>query len=156
MQDWLSRRLEEVNDGKFYLVDAEWNGGKKKLFVYVDCDAGISLEECRKISKYLIKSIEEEEFIMEGYNLEVSSPGIDRPLKLKRQYLKNIGRPLKIHLKDGTIQKGVLSEAGEISITLSVEKHHGKKTKNDKGNWVIPFDEIEKAFVEVRFKKLKK
>lgn len=156
MEDWLSRRLDEVDDGKFYLVDVEWNGGKKKLFVYVDCDTGISLEECRKISKYLSRSIEEEEFIREGYNLEVSSPGIDRPLKLKRQYLKNIGRPLRVHLKEGTVQKGVLSMADQNSITLSAEKHRGKKTKHDKGDWVIPFDEIEKAFVEVRFKKMKK
>lgn len=156
MEDWLSRRLEEVDDGKFYLVDVEWNGGRKKLFVYVDCDMGISLEECRKISKYLSKSIEEEEFIKEDYRLEVSSPGIDRPLKLKRQYVKNVGRPLRVHLENGTFQEGVLKKVESDNITLALEKRRGKKKKDDKGDWVIPFDEIEKAFVEVRFKKLKK
>lgn len=67
--------------------------------------------------------------IEEKYTLEVSTPGIDFPLKLKRQYKKNVGRGFKITLKDKTIIKGILKSATEESILVEVEEKAGKKKK---------------------------
>ena len=64
--------------------------------------------------------------IGENFTLEVTTPGTDRPLKLNRQYVKNIGRGLKVHLLDKTIVEGKLAEVSSEHITLEQELGSGK------------------------------
>ena len=69
--------------------------------IFLDSDSGLTLEKCLKVNRQLRRSIEEVGIYPEGdFSLEVSSPGVDAPLKLHRQYLKNIGRSLEIELID--------------------------------------------------------
>ena len=61
--------------------------------IYLDADSGLSIEKCIRINRTLYKTIEEEAWYPDGnFSLEVSSPGVDEPLKMLRQYKKNIGR----------------------------------------------------------------
>jgi ribosome maturation factor RimP len=82
--------------------------------------------------------------------LEVTTPGVDQPLKLHRQYKKNIGREVKVQLKDKKIERGKLVEVTEESIYLEQEVKEGKKKELKK----IPFQflDIERTLVEVSFK----
>jgi ribosome maturation factor RimP len=79
----------------------------------------------------------------------VSSPGLDEPLKLHRQYLKNIGRSVEVTLLDGTKTEGVLKEAAEEQIT--VEETKGKNKKKETVLHTIPFNNIKTTKVQVIF-----
>jgi len=119
-----------------------------KFTVVVDGDRGITIDDCAAVSRALNESMESE--ISDPYTLEVSTPGLDHPLKLKRQYKKNIGRGLKVVRKDKSVLNGVLKQTEEEKIVIETEIGQGKRTELKVIE--IPFTEIEKAFVTVSFK----
>ena len=119
-----------------------------KFTVIVDGDQGITIDDCAALSRALNKSLESE--ISDPYTMEVSTPGLDHPLKLKRQYKKNIGRGLKVVGKDKRIVNGTLKQTEEEKIVIETEIGQGKKIEVKIIE--IPFTEIEKAFVTVSFK----
>jgi ribosome maturation factor RimP len=123
--------------------------GQNKVLVIVDGDQGLHIDDCAEISRKLSKALDESGFMDENYMLEVSTPGVEHPLKLKRQYVKNIGRKLKIKLADKTVE-GRLSEVHEGSIIVTQEVGMGKKKETQ--TLEIPFAEIEKTFVLISFK----
>ncbi len=93
--------------------------------VFLDGDQGITIEKCISINRPLYKLIEEVQlFPNDDFSLEVSSPGLDEPLKLFRQYVKNIGRLVEVLLKDGQKVEGKLVEVNESSMV--VEETKGK------------------------------
>jgi len=119
-----------------------------KFTIVVDGDQGITIEDCAAVSRTLNESLESE--ISDPYTLEVSTPGLDQPLKLKRQFKKNIGRVMKVVRKDKSLVNGVLKETEEEKIVIETESVQGKRTEVKIIE--IPFTEIEKAFVTVSFK----
>jgi ribosome maturation factor RimP len=135
-----------------FIVDivASPRSGAKKISVILDGDAGISIDDCAEVSRQLSKHLDESSLMDDNYILEVSTPGIDQPLKLKRQYRRNIGRKLKVKRIDQTLVEGKLSGVEEELITLIEEIGRGKKTETRETN--IPFSDIDKAFVLVSFK----
>ncbi len=124
--------------------------GPKKVTVILDGDQGVTIDDCATVSRRLLKSLEEQSLMEEGFTLEVTTPGLDHPLKLKRQYVKNIGRALKVQLKDKQVESGKLVEVSEEAIALEQEIKEGKKTELKKT--ALPFSEIERAIVQVSFK----
>ena len=69
--------------------------------VFLDADNGLSIEKCTKINRAMYRVIEEEGWYPDGnFSLEVSSPGVDEPLKLLRQYKKNIGRKVEVNASE--------------------------------------------------------
>jgi ribosome maturation factor RimP len=139
-----------MNSSQF-LVDVVASGRNySKITVILDGDHGITIEDCSGVSRELSKRLDEIDLGIEHYVLEVTTPGLDHPLKLKRQFQKNAGRNLKVHLKDKVIQQGKLTVADEQHIVLKQEKKEGKIIKEIE--LVIPYEEIEKAFVMVSFK----
>jgi ribosome maturation factor RimP len=118
-----------------------------KLMVIVDGDHGVTIDVCANLSRKLAAVMDEQNLLDEAYNLEVSTPGIDQPLKLKRQYFKNKGRQFKVHLKDKAIVQGKLEDVTEEKLTIVeiVSKKESKTTE-------VLFDQIEKAYVMVSFK----
>src|SRR5688572_13522545 len=100
--------------------------GPKKLLVVVDGDQGVSIDDCATLSRELSKELDESTLVDESYTLEVSTPGLDQPLKLKRQYVKNIGRRLKVKMAD-KIEEGKLDTVNDEGITLISETGTGKK-----------------------------
>lgn len=136
-----------------FLVDVVISGNKvqKKILVIVDGDNGVTIEDCATLSRGLSSKIEEAGLINENYTLEVSTPGVDTPLKLNRQYAKNIGRSLKVTLNDKSQVKGKLTEVNDSLISLQVEEKVDKK-KSELKNIEIPFNSIHKALVQISFK----
>jgi ribosome maturation factor RimP len=95
------------------------------LKVFLDGDQGITIEKAVQVNRALYKKIEEAGLFPAGdFSLEVSSPGLDEPLKLLRQYNKNIGRRVEVILTDGTRREGRLTEVNEEGIIL--EESSGK------------------------------
>jgi ribosome maturation factor RimP len=121
-----------------------------KISVIVDADRGVTIDDCTQISRRLSEKLDEVDLGVEHYTLEVTTPGLDHPLKLKRQYRKNNGRNLKVHRKDKSILQGKLVAADEEKIMVIQEIKEGKVIIQKEVT--IPFDEIEKAFVMVSFK----
>jgi len=127
--------------------------GASRLEVYVDADQGIDFVRCRKISRYLEAEIEEQGWMNEQYTIEVSSPGIDRSLKFKRQYAKNIGRKLAVIDDEGHKTEGELITVEEDKIILEYKERikEGKRKKTVVVQKELNFDNIEKAFVKISF-----
>ena len=138
----LEERFEEEDLKDCFIVDIVIKP-HDRFEVYIDSDSHLSLERCQKVSRYLERKIEENEWAGEKYVLEVSSPGLDRPLKLARQYKKNVGRTVKITTKDDEVLTGVLEAVADSGISLN---RNGKSTK-------LEFDDIKKTLVQVSFKK---
>lgn len=136
-----------------FLVDVVITGNRiqKKVVVMVDGDQGVTIEDCAKLSRGLSARLDEVELIKENYTLEITTPGVDTPLKLKRQYKKNIGRELKVTLKDKTQIRGKLTGSDELSLQLQVAEMGSKKNQEIK-TVEIPFDSIDKALVQISFK----
>ena len=97
--------------------------------VFVDADQGAAIDQLSKINRALYKWVEENLFPNGDFSIEVSSPGLDEPLKLDRQYLKNIGRMVEIVLKNGLKKEGKLISVSENEIVIEEEKGKGKRKK---------------------------
>jgi ribosome maturation factor RimP len=152
----IEKRVTELVEEKIaemphlFIVDIKFypNG---KLIVLVDGDNGIGVGECAQISRHVGFHLEEENVIETAYNLEVSSPGIDTPLTLLRQYSKNIGRTLAVKTTDGTKKEGKLLAADENAITIEEQiKEKGKKA--ELVETIIPVDQITETKVLISFK----
>jgi ribosome maturation factor RimP len=118
--------------------------------IFLDADSGLSIEKCIRINRALYKIIEEKQWYPDGnFSLEVSSPGVDEPLKLFRQYKKNIGRKVEVTLNDEVKQEGKLLEATEDAIQL--EQHEGKGKKAVTKITSIPFSEIKQTKILIAF-----
>ncbi|HLO42789.1 MAG TPA: hypothetical protein VK175_00575 [Leadbetterella sp.] len=139
---------EIISSTDYYLVDVVVSDSKirKKITVYIDSDEGITIDQCGKVSQDLGKELEE--IIDVAFVLEVSSPGADSPLKFERQYVKNIGRTLKVNLLDQTEIKGTLTQVSEGSITIEPEAK--KKIKPEAVT--LPIEQIKEAKVVISFK----
>ena len=120
-----------------------------KITVVLDGDNGVSIDDCANVSRALAKALDEET-ALENYALEVTTPGVDQPLKLARQYNKNIGRQVKIQLKDKKLERGKLIEVTAESVIIEHEVKEGKK--KELKQTAFPFQEIERTIVEVSFK----
>ncbi|MBO4685851.1 MAG: ribosome maturation factor RimP [Lachnospiraceae bacterium] len=92
--------LPILADLNFELVDLEFvkEAGNWYLRAYIDKPGGITIDDCEKVSRTLSDVLDREDYIEEAYYLEVSSPGLTRPLKKARDYDRNIGRPVDIKL----------------------------------------------------------
>lgn len=118
--------------------------------VYLDADSGLSIEKCIRINRALYKMIEEKGWYPDGnFSLEVSSPGVDEPLKMLRQYKKNVGRKLDVVLTDETKKEGKLVSVTENGI--QIEYTEGKNKKAVTHTKDIAFSDIKQATVLISF-----
>ena len=121
-----------------------------KITVVVDSDDSITVDDCTAISNRLSQKLDEANVGSSRYVLEVTTPGLDQPLALIRQYHKNIGRQMKVQLKDHTMVQGKLISSTDNEIVIREESGKGKhKTEREV---MIPYENIERAFVMVSFK----
>jgi ribosome maturation factor RimP len=118
--------------------------------VFIDGDEGVPLSALVQYNRKLYKDLEESGMYPDGnFSLEVSSPGLDEPLKLHRQYKKNIGRYVDITLQDASKKEGKLLEAAEEGIVLETETGKGKK-KEVKQETVL-FTDIKQTKIQIKF-----
>lgn len=151
--DLLDVKFQEEEFADCFLIETKM-GANNKLQVFIDSDEGINFTTCHKISRYLEEHIDAEGWLGEKYVLEVSSPGVDRPLQVMRQYPKNVGRKMEIKVRDEEkVRKGVLKQVDADKIILEEEHitQQGKKKVKEKLEVEIPFVEIEQAKVKISF-----
>ena len=117
--------------------------------VFMDADQGAAIDQLSRINRALYKWVEENLFPNGDFSIEVSSPGLDEPLKLDRQYLKNIGRMVEIVLKNGLKKEGKLISVSENEILIEEEKGKGKKKEIIQHR--ILKEEIKTTKVQVKF-----
>ncbi|HMT74387.1 MAG TPA: ribosome maturation factor [Chitinophagaceae bacterium] len=118
--------------------------------VYLDGDQGLSIERLVQYNRRLYKQLEEEAMYPDGdFSLEVSSPGVDEPLKLHRQYVKNCGRFVEVVLNDGTKKEGKLVAVNDETITVEEQKGKGKKMETVSHNIII--SEIKTTKIQIKF-----
>ena len=118
--------------------------------VFIDADEGVILSDLIEYNRKLYKQLEESSLFPNGdFSLEVSSPGLDEPLKLFRQYKKNIGRFVEIIFKDNTKKEGKLIDATEDGIVIETETGKGKKKEIKQES--ILFDQIKNTKIQVKF-----
>lgn len=120
-----------------------------KITVVIDGDQGVTIDDCSELSRALSAKLDEQDFGQGRYVLEVTTPGLDQPLKLQRQYAKNIGRSLKVHRTDKSILTGKLVKADTSGIVLIQEVKEGKIRKESE--IAVAFENIEKAFIVISF-----
>jgi ribosome maturation factor RimP len=132
-------------------VKMEEKAGSTRLLILIDADQGITIDACATVSRKVAEELEAMDLIGQAYILEVSSPGLDYPLTSVRQYLKNLGRELKVSLVSGEDIQGKLMQAGDSELQLLVKKKEkGKKATEEEVT--IPFETIKKSIVQVSFK----
>lgn len=118
--------------------------------IFLDADNGVSIDKLVQYNRKLYRNLEETGFFPGGdFSLEISSPGLDEPLKLRRQYLKNTGRPVEVITKDGIRTEGKLLSTTETEIV--VEEERGKNKKKETVLHTILFDNIKTTKVQIKF-----
>jgi ribosome maturation factor RimP len=138
-----------AEDPAYFLVEMKIKP-TNNFKVYLDGDQGITIEKCIAINRALYRKIEEAGMFPGGdFSLEVSSPGLDEPLKLFRQYKKNIGRPVEVVLKDGIKVAGKMMEVQDDSIM--VEETKGKNKKQEVIQHHFSFENIKSTKIQAAF-----
>jgi ribosome maturation factor RimP len=122
-----------------------------KIIVTLDGDNGVQLQDCVNVSRIVENNLDREE---QDFALEVASAGVSAPLKLVRQYKKNIGRTLKIKTKEKTFE-AELVDASDNDITVEWSSREPKKIGKGKEtvlhNVKIPYGDIVEAVVTIIF-----
>ena len=108
---------EELDGTDKFLVDL-YISKNNCINVSIDGDNGITIDDCIALSRYIESHLNRDE---EDFELNVASAGLDSPLKLIRQYKKNVGRGLKVEITDGSIRQGELLEATDEKIVLRLD-----------------------------------
>ena len=151
-RDKISDLLEEGLKEKpsLFLVDLTITEAFK-VMVTLDGDNGVNLQDCIDISRAIDNNLDREE---QDYSLEVASAGVSTPLKLVRQYRKNIGRTLKVKTTIETIEaklENVTDENITLTWTAREPKKIGKGKETIEHKREIPYSEIKEAIVTIIF-----
>ena len=142
---------ETIDENICFIVDVKVMPNNK-INVSIDNDNGVSIGDCASVSRYIESKLNRDE---EDFELEVSSPGLDQPFKIMRQYLKYLNKQVQVLTKEGIKYTGKLLtvDAAEIEIEeVSKEKISGKKGKQVViKNHPIAFNNIKETKVVVFF-----
>lgn len=136
-----------IKESRFELV--ELNFKRRGRLIVIDitvdkADGGITIEECALINKNIVWKIEEKQAIVENYIIEVSSPGLDRPLRTEKDFLRVFGREVRFHLLDYI--NGKKEHSGIVKDIIGGEVIVDTKS----GDILIPVNKIEKAVQVIR------
>jgi len=118
-----------------------------RIFIFIDGDHGVKISDCVKLSRFVESQYDRE---TTDFELNVSSAGADQPIRLPRQYLKNIGRSLQVKLSEENTITGKLEAIDEKGITLVTPGDKKKKTAPETLN--LTFEEIIESKIIISFK----
>ena len=162
LEERVRRKFEEPDWTDCFLIELTISP-LKAVEVIIDADEGVNFDQCRRLSRIIenwLDGVDEEHpqgtgtgILGDDYTLEVSSPGLSRPLKFARQYPKNVGRTLEVLDTDGSKIEGVLTAVDTEKITLEWEdiRKEGKKKIKEMVTKELPFSKIKRAMVMVKF-----
>lgn len=142
---------EYLKNTDFFVVDLSISS-TYVITILVDRMQGITINDCVLLSRYIEQHLDRDK---NDFELHVSSPGLNEPLKLPQQFKKNTGRKLDVLLNDGREYKGALESVTDTGITLTYKeriKEDGKKSKKTvQQKSTIDFNQIKKAKVIISF-----
>lgn len=149
IRNWVEEHLSETGG---FLVDVTVSDGAD-IRVLVDAPDGMPISRCVEISRLIEGRLDRD---VQDFALQVSTPGLDQPLKLRPQYDKNVGRGVKVQLHDGRSVEGTLTEVGDAGIVVEHKEKRrieGRKAKE----WVtdrheLAWDSIATTKVKISFK----
>ena len=140
--------IREVLDGTDkFLVDLHVSKDNR-INVSIDGDNGINIDDCIELSRHIEGNLDREK---EDFELNVASTGLDSPLKLLRQYKKNVGRSLKVETMDGEVKEGVLMEATDEKIVLKLELTKKQKKEGVSDAFECQYEQIKIAKIVIKF-----
>jgi ribosome maturation factor RimP len=140
---------EAIADTNLFIVEIKGIAVKRAM-VLLDGDDGVKIEDCARVSRHINQKMEEDGLEEALISLEVSSPGVDFPLKFERQYPQHVGRTLAIKLLDGKeIEGKLLSIDGAVIAVEEKIKEKGKKVSLN--NISLALSEIAEAKIKVTF-----
>ncbi len=143
---------EKLKGSNTFLVDIQLASGNV-IHVYMDKPEGISIDECVEMSRFINSELDRD---TEDYELEVSSPGLSFPFKVKEQYMKYLGKPVQVVLQNGQKFTGSLMSHNSEGITIEYEQFvkepDMKKKKQITENKFLKFEEIKTTKAVVSFK----
>lgn len=131
-KEMYEQRTEELllpimEEHQFELVDVEYvkEGGTWYLRAYIDKEGGITVDDCEIVSRRMSDLLDEQDFIEESYIFEVSSPGLGRPLKKEKDYVRSMGKELEIRTYRAINKEkefyGILKAYDESTVTIEME-----------------------------------
>ena len=131
------------------LVELKIGRHKNDIMIQILADrpqGGITIQECSLLNRSIVEGVDKEAFLSEdGYSLEVSSPGLDRPISTFKDFLKNVNNKVRIELNERFEGKmeyvGILKAVTQETLTLLINK--------DSKELVIPMDKVVKALLEI-------
>ena len=136
-------------DPENFLVEIKIRPGNN-VKIFVDADRGMSIDKLAHYNRSLYRQIEESGlFPNNDFSLEISSPGLDEPLKLRRQYLKNIGRYVEVVLKSGLKTEGKLLSATDEEVVI--EEETGTKKKKEIIQHSLSYDDIKTTKIQIKW-----
>ena len=147
----LEQRVNDliVDEPDVFLVEVKIKP-TNNVKVFLDADHGMNIDSLIRYNRKLYRVLEESSLFPGGdFSLEVSSPGLDEPLKLLRQYHKNTGRFVEVTGTDGMKREGKLIAVTEQEIVLEEGKGKGKKA--ELVQHIIRFSEIKTTRVQIKF-----
>ncbi len=126
-EEWVQEQLDrEFEDLELVLLEVLGNRRNRVLRLFVDHPSGVTHELLAEVSRSLGETLDESRFSDEPYTLEVSSPGIERPLVKKRHFEQQVGKKIYVKtfapVEGQKVWRGVLREVGENSITVDEDK----------------------------------
>lgn len=143
---------EKIEGTGNYLVEIRVRPGNK-IHILLDNDNNLSINDCVEVSRYVEHQLDRE---TEDFELEVSSPGLDQPLRILRQYKKYLGKQVEVLTAEGTKIAGELKAAGDEGIvveTRAKEKVEGKKSKQlVVTEHKLPFSQVKETKIVISFK----
>ena len=136
-------------DPESFLVEVKIRPGNN-VKIFIDADHGVSIDKLTQYNRRLYKQIEESSLFPNGdFSLEISSPGLDEPLKLHRQYVKNIGLHVEVVLKNGIKKEGKLIDATDNEIVI--EEEIGNKKHKELIEHSLLFNDIKTTKIQIKF-----
>ncbi len=146
-KNFIEEKVKEIlGDGDLFLVEVKVSKNNN-IQVFIDGDNGVKIQDCIDLSRQLEECLDREN---EDFELSVLSFGLEEPLKMQRQYVKNIGRSLQVENEEGSFT-GVLINADEDSFTIELKKKSKKNTENENQK-TYNYKEIKSAKVVISFK----
>jgi ribosome maturation factor RimP len=147
IENFLQEYLEDKPE--VFIVEVKIRPGNN-IDVFTDADNGITIDTCTKMNRALYKYLEEKEVYTDNdFAIEVSSPGVEEPLLLLRQYKKNVGRTVEVTNNDESVITGKLQTVTDEEITVEVKE--GKANKATTKTVHILLNQIRHTKVLVTF-----
>jgi ribosome maturation factor RimP len=135
----------------FVLYDVDYGATKKVVSIFIDKEGGVNLDDCAKVSSGLNFALDVEDLITKAYNLEVSSPGLERHLKQKWHFEKQIEKQINVVIKARTETSKSLGAKNLKGVLKKVEDEVFVLESDQGKSFELPYEDIHKCNVVFEF-----